>query len=133
FRLRLRSACARNVCVFFIGGVGHRLSPAVLKTADCRGLTGSTPVPSGPTLQRIPVSCHGCADFTCMMCQMHNRALAQVCAVCSPLRAQNSCHGLMVAALSDSVACKVKSWLLQLDAFCRPLVSVFPIHPRGNC
>jgi hypothetical protein len=36
-----------------------------------------------------------------------DQALAQVCTVCSALRcAQNSCYGLMVAALSDSVACK---------------------------
>ena len=30
------------------------------------------------------------------------------------VRPQNSCYGLMVAALSDSVVCKVKSCLLQL-------------------
>jgi hypothetical protein len=34
--------------------------------------------------------------------QMPNPAIAQACAVCSSLRcAQNSCYGLMVAAISD--------------------------------
>jgi hypothetical protein len=53
-----------------------------------------------------PFSCLFCANFC-------YQALAQVCAVCSPLRCvQNSCYGLMVAVLSDSMACKVKSRLL---------------------
>jgi hypothetical protein len=44
------------------------------------------------------------------------QAFTQLCAFCSPLCcAQNSCYGLIVAALSDSVVCKVKSWLLHVS------------------
>jgi hypothetical protein len=50
--------------------------------------------------------------------QMHNRALAQLCAVCSPFShyGQNPCYGLTVATPSDSVMCGVESWLLQLKS-----------------
>jgi hypothetical protein len=39
------------------------------------------------------------------------QALAQDCGFCSPLCAQKPCYGLTVAAPSNCVVCKVKTWL----------------------